>query len=85
MGEHRVSIRTLPSGERVEHHPPTEQFPEGQMFLIRDHSPLRRKLDGMLAHHQDRHAQLHAHNRRLLERKWRRLDRGGVPHEKRCV
>lgn len=34
MGKTRVSVRTLPSGEKVHHYPPDEDHPEGKMVLI---------------------------------------------------
>lgn len=34
MGNSRVSIRTLASGEKVYHYPPDEQYPEGRTVLI---------------------------------------------------
>lgn len=34
MGNSRVSIRTLASGEKVYHYPPNEEFPEGRTVLI---------------------------------------------------
>jgi hypothetical protein len=45
MGQTRVSIRTLPSGEKVYHYPPTEEFPEGRTVLINDESALASHLE----------------------------------------
>jgi hypothetical protein len=38
MGDKRVSIRTLPSGEKVRHYPADEAHPEGKMRLLADDS-----------------------------------------------
>lgn len=40
MGKTRVSVRTLPSGERVRHYPPDDEHPEGKMVLIQDEDTL---------------------------------------------
>lgn len=38
MGDTRATVRTLPSGERVTHHPPSDLHPEGKMVLIPAHA-----------------------------------------------
>jgi hypothetical protein len=82
MGEKRPSIRTLPSGERVTHHPPDEAHPEGKQVLIRDGSALKDRLDAQLAENKRRHEELKATHADRVETK--RADQAdkGLPPEK---
>ena len=82
MGAKRPSIRTLPSGERVWHHPPDDAHPEGMMVLIRDHSPLKRRHDARLHHHRARHEEIKAIHGQRLHAKIADQRAKGVPPEK---
>ena len=76
MGDKKVSIRTLPDGSKVYHHP------DGKQFLIRESSPLRDKLNARVDLDRTRHAALKlAHRTKALAKSWRQRDRG-VPPEK---
>lgn len=85
MGDKRPSVRTLPSGERVMHHPPDEQHPEGMLTLIRDCSPLRERHEDRLSEHHHRHRELKATHRTRLRVKNTVQQANGVPAEKRCT
>lgn len=85
MGKQRVSTRTLPSGEQVIHHPPTDAHPEGQMFLVRTGSPLRDRLDALRATHHRRHRELGMRRLRHVAIKKHRQAVRGLPHEKSPV
>lgn len=82
MGDKRPSVRTLPSGEKVMHHPPCEEHPEGKLVLIRDCSPLRDKLDEMLGDHQERHDELKAIHGQRIAAKQAVQQAKGLPAEK---
>jgi hypothetical protein len=82
MGDKRVSIRTLPSGERVRHFPPDKEHPEGRMNLIQDTSPLRDKLDAAQEDNERRHQELQAVHRERIEAKKQRQQERGLPPEK---
>ena len=82
MGEKRVSIRTLPSGERVRHSPPEAQHPQGRMYLIRDSSPLRDMLDAQLEQDKARHEELKAvHAERIAVKKQMQQAKGLSPEK----
>jgi len=82
MGDKRISIRTLPDGSKVRHHPPDAAHPEGKMVLVRDRSPLREKLAANHHHNRRRHAELQQdhHDRAEFKRAQQRAN--GVPAEK---
>ena len=85
MGDKRMSVRTLPSGEKVHHMPPDPQHPEGVLRLIRDRSPLREKLAAMREKKKQRHRLIHAQHLQRIEVK-RALQRaGGLPPDKSVV
>lgn len=85
MGDKRVSIRTLPTGEKVKHHPPTDTHPEGRMVLIMETSPLKERLTAALADNQAAQKQLKERAAARLKAKQDRLDaHPKVPYEKRC-
>lgn len=76
MGAKQVSIRTLPSGEKVRH------YPDGKQVLIRERSPLRDRLNARLPFAKARHAELKAkHQHRVAAKRSRALSRG-MPPEK---
>lgn len=82
MGEKRPSIRTLPSGERVTHHPADEVHPDGKMVLIRDGSPLKDRLDANLAENKRRHEELKAsHADRVETKRADQQDKGLAPEK----
>jgi hypothetical protein len=85
VGDKRPSIRTLPSGERCVHHPPSDEFPEGMLTLIRDCSPLRDRHEARLEEHRSRHADLKGEHHDRLRVKRGVQQAKGVPAEKRCV
>lgn len=82
MGDKRVSIRTLPSGEKVHHHPPDDKHPEGKMVLIRETSPLRDRLEAALEDNQRRHEDLQAKHTERIEAKKAEQAAKGLPPEK---
>jgi len=83
MGQRRKSTRTLPNGDQVVHHPPTDQHPDGQQVLIRNSSPLRDRLTALRPAHQAQHRDLHVlHHRQVAIKKHRQR---GLPNEKSCV
>lgn len=79
MGDKRVSVRTLPSGEKVTHHP------DGHQELIRDRSPLREKLAAKRDHKKHHHGLIHQAHLLRIERKQHRQRRKGLPSEKSPV
>lgn len=82
MGEKRVSVRTLPGGERVYHYPPDPEHPEGRQVLLRDSSPVRQRLDALRPEHQRRQAELNdAHLARVRVKRARQRHKG-LPSEK---
>lgn len=84
MGTKRISIRTLPDGSKVKHHPPDEQHPDGKLVLIRETSPLRDRLEAQMEDNERRHRQLKDRQaRRLQAKKDRQQNKGRpVPGEK---
>lgn len=85
MGDKRVSIRTLPSGVKVRHHPPTDTHPEGRMVLVRETSALKERLTAALADNLAAHDKLKERAAARLKAKQDRLNAyPAVPHEKRC-
>jgi hypothetical protein len=79
MGNKQVSIRTLPDGSRVYHHP------DGKQFLIREHSPLRERLNARHTTDKARHALLKAKHKVRVAAKKRRMMAKGVPPEKQHI
>lgn len=85
MGDKRISVRTLPSGERVFHHPPDAAHPEGKQVLIRGTSPLRERLHARHDEHRRRHHELHhAHTHRINHKRSAGAAKG-LPSEKSPV
>jgi hypothetical protein len=76
MGDKRISIRTLPSGERVTH------YPDGHQELIRDRSPVRERLAGKREHKRRHHDAIHQEHLRRIMFKRHRQRAKGLPHEK---
>lgn len=77
MGQKRVSVRTLPSGERVKH------SPDGTQELIRDRSPLREKLAADREKKKQRHDAIHErHLQRIEIKKNKQQD---LPNEKSVI
>lgn len=76
MGDKRVSVRTLPDGSKVSHHP------DGTQKLIRGRSPLRERLAGKRDHKKRQHDQIHAENLRRVEAKKQCQSHQGLPPEK---
>lgn len=85
MGEKRVSTRTLPTGEKVLHHPPTDDHPEGKMTLIREGSSLRDQLNASLPDEQARMAELQAAQEAAVEAKRTDQLAKGLPPEKSAI
>jgi hypothetical protein len=79
MGDKRISIRTLPTGEKVEHHP------DGRQVLIRDSSPLKVRHADMLGRHREHQRTLREGHQRRVDTKRELQRRGGIPAEKRHV
>lgn len=84
MGNLRVSVRTLPDGTKVRHHPPDKNHPEGKQELVYDPemSSLRNKL---LAHHKEHEKadkELRGHHRRRIDAKKKVQRAKGLPEEK---
>lgn len=82
MGAKRPSMRTLPSGEHVWHHPPDDQHPEGMLTLVHDCSPLQERHDARLSEHRHRHQELkQCHHDRIRAKKAAQSAKG-LPAEK---
>jgi len=84
VGNIRVSVRTLPDGTKVRHHPPDKKHPDGMQSLVYDPqvSTLRNKL---LAHHKDHEKadkELRGHHRRRIDAKKKAQRNKGLPAEK---
>lgn len=82
MGDKRVSIRTLPSGEKVQHHPPDHRHPDGMLVLIREGSALRDKLHHQRDEKRARHAEIHEGHRQRIVAKVAAQQAKGLPGEK---
>lgn len=85
MGDKKISIRTLPSGERVTHSPPDDLHPEGRMDLIADVSPLRDRLNAAREDHQARHAELKVTHTEAIALKKADQQAKGLPEEKSAI
>lgn len=85
MGDKRISVRTLPSGEKVWHHPPDAAHPEGKMVLIREHSPLRERLHAAREENRRRHHELKRHHTHRIAHKRSAQIAKGTPPEKSPV
>jgi hypothetical protein len=85
VGDKRISIRTLPTGEKVEHHPSDHRHPDGKLVLIPGICPLKERHANMLGRHREHQRTLReGHQARALTK--RELQRrGGIPAEKRHV
>jgi hypothetical protein len=82
MGAKKVTIRTLPDGSKVYHHPPDRLHLDGKQVLIRERSPLRDRLNHRLPFDRARHAELKAkHKNKVVAKRQRALSRG-MPPEK---
>jgi hypothetical protein len=80
MGDKKVTVRTLPSGEKVEHHP------NGDMHLIREGSPLRARLNANLDQDKEASQAMRDVRHQAIQDKKDRMDAGDpVPYEKRSV
>ena len=78
MGSKRVSVRTLKSGEKVEHHPNEE------LYLLNNPQSLVNQLKGGLGRREM--AGLSRHRREKIERHRARLERyrsNDLPEEKK--
>lgn len=85
MGDKRPSVRTLPDGYRVTHHPPDEAHPDGKMVLLRGQSRLRQRMREAHPEHRKAHKQLADRHTELVERKRASLAaHPAVPPSKRC-
>jgi hypothetical protein len=86
MGDKRVSIRTLPSGEKVRHYPPDEAHPEGKMMLTADTpSPLCERLDNAIPGCMTRQGEQQAALQARIAIKQAAEQAAGVPPEKTVV
>lgn len=86
MGEKKVSIRTLDSGEQVRHEPPDEDHPDGKMTLIPGQSALRERLEDSAEDKRERLAELANRQRNRLRSKQESLKaHPEVPGSKRHV
>lgn len=82
MGQKRESTRTLPSGEKVRHHPPDKAHPEGKMVLIPGPSPLRERLAAAQEDNRARHQELLAQHEETISAKKADQEAKGLPPEK---
>jgi hypothetical protein len=82
VGDKRVSIRTLPSGERVQHHPPDDRHPDGMLVLIPEGSALREKLDAQREEKRERHVAIHEGHQERVVTKVAAQQVKGLPSEK---
>lgn len=82
MGDKRVSVRTLPSGEQVNHYPPDERHPDGKQVLIPGPSPLKARLLAARAHRKLRHGAIHQGHLERIKVKVALQKAKGVPAEK---
>lgn len=86
MGEKRISVRTLPDGTKVRHHPPDERHPDGKMVLVRQ-GP-----NGLQQHfreHEEEHRAAIEEMRQQHLAAVNRLrdlhEKGGLPPSKRSI
>lgn len=82
MGEKRVSVRTLPSGEKVLHHPPDDAHPDGKMVLIRDSNAATAALEATMDEFTERHDELKQAHFDRIETKKAAQRAKGLPAEK---
>ena len=84
MGDKRVCIRTLPSGEKVRHEPPDDAHPEGKMTLMSSPqtSPLRQRLAEALATERSECDRIKQELFDRIEAKKAEQEAKGVPPEK---
>jgi hypothetical protein len=82
VGDKRISIRTLPSGERVNHFPPDDRHPDGMLVLIRDHSALKDRLLAARPKRKLRHEAIHAGHIDRIKVKVANQKAKGLPPEK---
>ena len=52
MGDEKVTVETLASGEQVHDHPPTPEFPDGRQVLA-PRNAIAEMLQGKAQEHQD--------------------------------
>lgn len=82
MGDKRVSVRTLPDGSKVHHHPPDDSHPEGKQVLIPGPSALKARLEAQLEDNERRHRQLQQRHVDAIDaKKARQRDRGLAPEK----
>lgn len=81
MGSKRTSVRTLPSGEKVLHHPPDDAHPDGKMVLIPDSTAATQALED-LDEFNERHAELKQAHLDRIETKRAAQRAKGLPAEK---
>ena len=86
MGQTRVSVRTLASGEKVYHYPPDEQFPEGRTVLVNADSALAEELESRREDNEEALRDLRVINQAKVEaKKVAEADDPAVPPEKRFI
>lgn len=85
MGDKRPSIRTLPDGYKIIHHPPSEAHPQGKMVLCPGQSRVRERLLAAHPAHREAHQKIKDRHYSLVERKRLSLAaHPAVPASKRC-
>lgn len=86
MGQSRVSIRTLASGEKVYHYPPSEEFPEGRTVLVNEGLALSSQLESRREDNEVALGDLRVVNQAKVEaKKEAEAADPAVPPEKRFI
>lgn len=84
--QQKPKVVVLDSGEKIIQNPPDDQHPDGKKILIKESSPMRDKLNGLLEDHKAQHAEIHQGNRdRLVAKQEKQAAYPAVPPEKRPV
>lgn len=82
MGDKRVSVRTLPSGEQVNHYPPDPRHPDGKQVLIPGPSALKERILAARSHRKVRHLAIHQGHIDRIKVKVASQKAKGLPAEK---
>jgi hypothetical protein len=86
MGAKRVSVRTLPSGEKVTHYPPDDAHPEGKMVLLSaPENNLRQRLADQLPTNRAECDRIKQELFDRIEVKRTAQEEHGVPPEKSAI
>lgn len=83
MGKVRVSVKTLPDGTKVRHHPPDRWHPKGKLELLeKQGTSLRERILSVRDHLSSEHDRRHEDHRRRVAHKKALESKGNLPPEK---